>query len=92
MSRIVFQPLVNQLLLTLEPEPEMSSSIHVQKALVDLVRYGEITAIGPEVRDLKVGQRVLASVTAGVELAEGVLIPETAVLGILTLDEVVHEG
>ena len=92
MSRIVFQPLVNHLLLTLEPEPEMSSIIHVQKALVDLVRYGEITAIGPEVRDLKVGQRVLASVTAGVELAEGVLIPETAVLGILTLDEVVHDG
>ena len=92
MSRIVFQPLVNQLLLTLEPEPEMSSIIHVQKALVDLVRYGEITAIGPEVRDLKVGQRVLASVTAGVEMADGVLIPETAVLGILTLDEVVHDG
>ena len=90
---INFQPLVNNLLLTLEPEPEMSSIIHVQKALVDLVRYGEITAIGPEVRDLKVGQRVLASVTAGVELAEGVLIPETAVLGILTRDEVVpHEG
>ena len=89
---IEFKPLVNHLLLTLEPEPEMSSIIHVQKALVDLVRYGEITAIGPEVRDLKVGQRVLASVTAGVELAEGVLIPETAVLGILTLDEVVHEG
>ena len=89
---VSFQPLVNHLLLTLEPEPEMSSIIHVQKSLVDLVRYGEITAIGPEVRDLKVGQRVLASVTAGVELADGVLIPETAVLGILTLDEVVHEG
>ena len=83
---INFQPLVNNLLLTLEPEPEMSSIIHVQKSLVDLVRYGEITAIGPEVRDLKVGQRVLASVTAGVEMADGILIPETAVLGILTLD------
>ena len=89
---VSFQPLVNHLLLTLEPEPEMSSIIHVQKSLVDLVRYGEITAIGPEVRDLKVGQRVLASVTAGTEMEWGMLIPETSVLGILTLDEVVHEG
>jgi hypothetical protein len=89
---VSFQPLLNGLLLTLEPEPEQSSIIQVQKSLVDLVRYGEITAIGPEVRDLKVGQRVLASVTAGVELAAGMLIPETAVLGILTIDETLHEG
>jgi hypothetical protein len=89
---VSFQPLLNGLLLTLEPEPEQSSIIQVQKSLVDLVRYGEITAVGPEVRDLKVGQRVLASVTAGVELAAGMLIPETAVLGILTIDETLHEG
>jgi hypothetical protein len=80
---VSFHPLINHVLLTLEPEPEQSSIIAVQKAVVDLVRYGRVTAIGPEVRDVKVGQRVLASVTAGVELDWGVLIPESSVLGLL---------
>jgi hypothetical protein len=79
---ISFQPLVNQLLLTLEPEPPQSAIIDVQRATEGLARFGEVTAIGPEVRDVKVGQRVLASITAGVEMPSGMLISEEAVLGI----------
>ena len=82
MSQIVFEPLVNHLLLTLEPEPPQSTLIDVQKSTEGLARFGEVTAVGPEVRDVKVGQRVLASITAGVEMASGVLISEDAVLGI----------
>jgi hypothetical protein len=80
---IVFDPLVNNLIVRLQPEPEVSTVIQVQKSTEGLCRYGEILAIGPEVRDLKVGQTVLASVTAGVELSDGVLISENAVLGIV---------
>lgn len=76
------EPLWNQLLLVLEPEPAQSSIIQVQKNLVDLTRYATVKAVGPEVRDVKIGQRVLASVTAGVETAQGILITESAVLGI----------
>lgn len=80
---VACEPLWNQLLLVLDPEPEQSSIIQVQKNLVDLTRFATVKAVGPEVRDVKIGQRVLASVTAGVELPQGILITESAVLGIL---------
>ena len=80
-------PLTDHLLLTLEPEPEMSSIIAVQKATEGLARFGTIQAIGPEVRDLKPGMRVLASITAGVEMPQEsvVMIRETSVMGIIHL-------
>lgn len=78
-----FNPLCDNLLLVLEPEPEMSSIIAVQKQTQGLARFGEVSAIGPDVRDVVVGQRVLASITAGVEIQEGVvMIREHAVLGL----------
>lgn len=75
-----FVPLGSNLLLKLEPEPEQSSVIAVQKSLVDLVRYAKVLSIGPEVRDTTVGQRVIASVTAGTELPFGMLVNERAIL------------
>jgi co-chaperonin GroES (HSP10) len=77
---IRFTPLTNRLLVTLEPEPEMSSVIAVQKKHAGLCRWGTVTAIGPEVRDTAIGQRVLCSIVAGVELAQGMLLSEDAVL------------
>lgn len=75
-----FTPLGANLIVKLEPEPELSSVIAVQRSVQDLCRFGEVLAIGPEVRDAKVGQRVLASITAGVEMAGGILINEQAVV------------
>lgn len=81
---VTFQPLMNGLLLQLEPEPEQSRVIHVQRSVQDLCRFGKVLTIGPEVRDIRKGQRVLASITAGIELQEGVLmIAETAVYATL---------
>ena len=79
---VEFQPLRNGVLLTLEPTPEQSSIIAVQKAHEDLVRFGTIVAVGPEVKDAKVGQRVLCSITAGVEVPGGHLITETNIIGL----------
>jgi hypothetical protein len=79
---ISFQPLTNHVLLTLEPEPEMSSVIAVQRSHEGLARFGEVVGVGPEVRDVKVGQRVLASITASVDIPSGTLISEDSVLGI----------
>ena len=80
---VVFNPLLSNVVLRLEPEPERSTVIHVQKTLVDLARFGTITAVGPEVRDVRVGHRVLASITAGVELSDGVvMVKESAILGV----------
>jgi co-chaperonin GroES (HSP10) len=86
MSGVELEPLTNHLLLVLEPEPEKSKTIVLANQLEGLARFGKITAIGPEVRDLKVGMRVLASITAGVEVQAGVvMIAEGAVLGITHL-------
>lgn len=80
---VTMKPLLNNLLLKIEPEPEVSKIIAVQKTTEGLARFGRITAVGPEVRDVKTGQRVLASITAGMELGQGVvMIQESAVLGI----------
>jgi hypothetical protein len=77
---VEFQPLINNLLIRLEPEPERSKLIHVHKATQDLVRFGLVLTVGPEVRDIRKGQRVLASITAGMELQDGIhMIAETAV-------------
>ena len=79
---VVMSPLTNHLLVALEPDVEPSKIIAVQKATEGLARFGTVTAVGPEVRDVKPGQRILASITAGVELGERVvMISEGAVLG-----------
>jgi NADPH:quinone reductase-like Zn-dependent oxidoreductase len=76
---VIFHPTIDRLLVTLEPEPEMSQVIQVQKKYAGLCRWGTVTAIGPEVRDVKPGQRVLCNIIAGVEMAQGMLIDEDAV-------------
>jgi co-chaperonin GroES (HSP10) len=81
---VTFQPLRNGVLLALEPTPEKSKLIQVAGSLEDLVRFATVVAVGPEVKDAKVGQRVLASVTAGVEVPGGMLIGEPAIIGLET--------
>ena len=80
---VAVAPLTNHLLLVIEPMPEKSKLIVSPNLKEDLVRFGTIKAIGPEVRDLKPGQRVIASITAGTELKDNVvMIREPAVLAI----------
>jgi hypothetical protein len=79
---VTFQPLRNGVLLALEATPERSKLIAVQQSLEDLVRLATVVAIGPEVKDAKVGQRVIASITAGVEVPGGHLINEPAIIGL----------
>ena len=79
---VTFQPLRNGVLLALEATPERSSIIAVQRSIEDLVRFATIVAVGPDVKDAKVGQRVIASVTAGAEVPGGTLVNETAIIGL----------
>ena len=44
-------------------------------------REAEVMAIGPEVRDCKVGQTVLVGALVGQEVGDELVIPESAVLG-----------
>lgn len=78
---VQFTPLMDNLVVQIEPEPEMSRTIQVQRAVEGLCRFARVVSCGPECRDVKRGQRVLASVTAGVELQAGVImIAEKSVL------------
>jgi co-chaperonin GroES (HSP10) len=80
---VTLDPLTNHLLLALEPEPEKSKTIVLANQLEGLARSGKVIAIGPEVKDIKVGMRIVASITAGVEVQAGVvLISEGAVIGV----------
>ena len=45
---------------------------------------GVVRATGPEVREARVGQRVVMSRLQGIEIDGGVLLPEAAILGYLT--------
>jgi hypothetical protein len=76
---ISFQPLRNNILLSVEPEPPKSSLLLTPSQTEGLCRYAKVLSVGPEVRFVKPGERVLASLTAGVELASGVVISEAAV-------------
>jgi co-chaperonin GroES (HSP10) len=81
-TQVVFTPLLNHVLLRIEAEPEASSIIAVQKSVEGLTRFGTVTAVGPECREIRIGMRVLASITAGVELPGGIMVTEQAILGI----------
>ena len=81
---ITISPLTNHVILAVEPEPEKSKLIHVQSAVEGLARFARVQSVGPEVRDVKVGQRVLASLTAGAQIADKVtMVTEEAILGVV---------
>lgn len=78
----VFTPLTNFVVIELEDEVSVPMGvIQLVGGTEPLVRYGRVLSVGPDVRDMRPGRRVLASITAGVELSDGhVVLPETAIL------------
>ena len=76
------QPLGARVLVELLPE-QARSSVLVVFAAPSRAQPAKIVAIGPEVRDCKVGDRVLVSRLAGQEVGDKVLMPEASVLAFL---------
>ena len=77
---VSFTPLTNHLLIELEPQPRRSQIIEEPMERAKLTRFAKVLSVGPEVRDVKPGDRIIASITAGQELPWGHLISESAVL------------
>lgn len=77
---VTLAPVRDQVLVTLEPEPEASQIVATVKAASDRLRWAVVRAVGPEVRDVRVGRRVLLSILAGVEVAGGFLVPEASIV------------
>mgnify|MGYP001588334438 CR=1 FL=1 len=77
-------PLHNNLIVRLLPDAA------APKGVIQVVRLeqqpsqrAEVLAVGPEVRDVSVGQRVLVSRLQGIVFGDDVVLPESAVLAFL---------
>ncbi len=80
---VQFIPFMSNLVIKLEPTPSRSKILAMPGQMEDMARFAEVVSVGPEVRDIRKGQRVLASITAGVELQAGVvMIAECSVLAV----------
>lgn len=77
-----FTPLTNFVVLELEAEAVVDPGVIMLVGGTEpRVRYATVLSVGPEVRDMRPGRRVLASITAGVDLTDGhIVIPEDAIL------------
>ena len=77
---VSLQPLQGRILVSLRPLPERTGSIY-RVSRQEYAREADVLAVGPEVRDVKVGDVVLVSALAGQQVGENQMVPESAVLG-----------
>lgn len=77
---VTLQPLTDRVLVKLRELPEKTGLIH-RVARQEYARQADVVAVGPECRDVKVGDVVLVSALAGQIVGENLLIPEAAIMG-----------
>lgn len=73
-------PLRAMVLVDLEDAPAEGGILELVKFDRQPSCYARVRAVGPEVRDARVGARVIVSRLQGIEVAGSVLLPESAVL------------
>lgn len=75
-------PLRTQVFVVLETPAETPSAagIAIVRTQVEPSVFARVLAVGPEVREVEVGERVVVSRLQGIVLDDGVLMPESAVL------------
>ena len=73
------QPLQDYILVRLLPEPARSTVLVVLSS-PSRAQPAEVVAVGPEVRDVKPGEKVLVSKLAGQEVGDRVILREESVL------------
>ena len=74
------EPLRNYVVLKLRPQ-QSQGRIQVVRAAKVAVREAEIVAVGPECRDVVVGQVVLINLLVASEIDGRHLVPEPTILG-----------
>ena len=78
------EPLRDMILVRPWPRPAPTSNIVVVRVEQQPAVQAEVRAVGPETRDVRVGQQVIISRLQGLEINLGeplLLLPEAAVLG-----------
>lgn len=80
----MMQPLGRRLLVKIPEVTGKIGSIHIPESAQRRPQEGEVIAVGPDVQDLKVGDRVLFSRHSGLEFeGYGMVIWERDVIGVL---------
>ena len=83
-SHVRIRPLRNIVLIRPEPSTQASGPLMVIAAPRAMQR-GRILACGPDVRDLELDMMVIVNTLAGTQLDGYLLVPETAVVGIVSV-------
>lgn len=79
-----FQPVRDKVCVTLLPTPERSALL-VTASDDTPIRFANITALGPEVKTLTIGQRVLVNILTGQSVGEQeVILPLSGVWAVVT--------
>ena len=74
-------PLRNLVLVQLQPDTKKGPLIMVADNRT--AKPATVVAVGPEVRDVKVGQTAIVNIVTGTVIGAHLLVPETAVLGVV---------
>ena len=82
MTTVVTNPLRDNVLVRLRPIAEKTGSI-IRVVHYEASRRADVLAVGPECRDLKVGQGVLVNPLIGSQVGDDLIQPESSVYAIL---------
>lgn len=74
-------PLRNLVLVQLQESKQTGRIIQVSDDRT--ARPAKVMAVGPEVRDVKLGDVAIVNTVTGTVIGDHLLVPETAVLGVL---------
>lgn len=76
---ITLSPLMAHVLVRLKPLPEKTGSI-IRVSRNEYAREADVLAVGPECRDVQVGDVVLVTTLVGQAVNDALLVPESSIL------------
>jgi co-chaperonin GroES (HSP10) len=76
---VTFHPLMSHVLVRLKPLPEKTGSI-IRVDRQEYAREAHVLAVGPECRDVSVGDVVVVTTLAGQVVNDALLVPESSIL------------
>mgnify|MGYP001594940122 CR=1 FL=1 len=77
------EPLRDYVVVTLRPEAGNGRGLVVVRTARNAVREAEVVAIGPECRDIHIGDGVLINLLVASQIKDSYLVPEPTILGTL---------
>lgn len=76
---VTLSPLMAHVLVRVRPLPEKTGSI-IRVSRNEYAREADVLAVGPECRDVQVGDVVLVTTLVGQAVNDALLVPESSIL------------